>query len=219
MFQGVLNLCAALAPTAPTTTPQHPNSPRLRSQVCSTVSIIDLSSVSLTQLWGIRSHLQQASTLATANYPETLDSIFVIHSPSFFPTVWGWIQGWFDPGTREKIKILGNPLKDENTKKVLEEFVGRESLPKMYGGELAWTPGDPPMLEAGMREWLKVHMGLEGEVPIKGPIFVNPYAGESESDGGKRLSAPDSGIGIEPNGVPTATAATVPPPQTPAAAA
>ena len=46
----------------------------------------------MTQVWAMRSHLQQASVLATANYPETIDSIFVVNSPSFFPTVWGWVQ-------------------------------------------------------------------------------------------------------------------------------
>jgi hypothetical protein len=43
-------------------------------------------------LWNWRKHLQEASTLATANYPETLSTIAVVNSPSFFPTAWGWIK-------------------------------------------------------------------------------------------------------------------------------
>ena len=48
--------------------------------------------MSLGALWSFRSHLQDSSRLATANYPETLHAIAVVNSPSFFPTVWGWIK-------------------------------------------------------------------------------------------------------------------------------
>ena len=40
-------------------------------------NIVDLSSVGLKQLWNLRVHLQEASTLATAHYPEILDRVFV----------------------------------------------------------------------------------------------------------------------------------------------
>jgi hypothetical protein len=60
--------------------------------ISSTTSIIDLEDVSLGALWRLRNHLQEASRLATANYPETLGTIAVVNSPSFFPTVWGWIK-------------------------------------------------------------------------------------------------------------------------------
>jgi len=60
--------------------------------ISSVTTIIDLSSVSITSMWSLRSHLQEASKLATANYPETLSTIAVVNSPSFFPTIWGWIK-------------------------------------------------------------------------------------------------------------------------------
>ena len=60
--------------------------------VTSVTTIIDFADVSLPLLWSLRSHLQEASTLATANYPETLSTIVVVNTPSFFPTVWGWIK-------------------------------------------------------------------------------------------------------------------------------
>lgn len=76
----MFRLCSALPrPIAPT-------------PVSSCTTIIDLDAVSLNLLWNLRSHLQEASTLATANYPETLSTIAVVNSPSFFPTVWGWIK-------------------------------------------------------------------------------------------------------------------------------
>ena len=43
-------------------------------------NIVDISNVGLKQFWNLRGHMQDASTLATAHYPETLDRIFVIHS-------------------------------------------------------------------------------------------------------------------------------------------
>ncbi len=40
-------------------------------------NIIDISKVGLKQFWNLRGHMQEASTLATAHYPEILDRIFV----------------------------------------------------------------------------------------------------------------------------------------------
>ena len=80
MTRMVLRLCSYLPhSTAPT-------------PISSVTTIIDLDQVSLTSLWNWRKHFQEASTLATANYPETLSTIVVVNSPSFFPTVWGWIK-------------------------------------------------------------------------------------------------------------------------------
>lgn len=67
----------------------HSTSP---TPICSVFSIIDFDKVSFKSLWSLRGHLQEASGLATANYPETLHTIAVVNAPSFFPTVWGWIK-------------------------------------------------------------------------------------------------------------------------------
>lgn len=40
-------------------------------------NIVDISNVSLRQFWSLRSHMQDATALATAHYPEVLDRIFV----------------------------------------------------------------------------------------------------------------------------------------------
>jgi hypothetical protein len=218
MFNGVLNLCGALSADAYSSLPSPPpdsspaNTLRTRDQICSVSTIIDLSSVSLTQLWGVRGHLQQSSTLGTENYPETIDSIFVVNSPAFFPTVWGWIQSWFDIGTRNKIKILGNPMKDRATLNVLTSFIAPENLPRAYGGELDWQTGQSPALDEPARRWLKVVMGVE---KLRGPIIVDPYAKdklaaengvdarEAEEDGAlptpgsKLVSEVDSGVGLD----------------------
>src|SRR5271154_3436688 len=46
-------------------------------RVSTAVNIIDLSGVGVRQFWNLRSHLQKASTMATAHYPETVERIFV----------------------------------------------------------------------------------------------------------------------------------------------
>lgn len=67
----------------------HATSP---TPVSSTTSIIDLDDVSLSSLWQLRHHLQEASSLSTANYPETLHHVAIVNSPSFFPVIWRWIK-------------------------------------------------------------------------------------------------------------------------------
>jgi len=149
----------------------HPSN---STPISSTTSIIDLEGVSLGSMWRLRNHLQEASKLATANYPETLGTIVVVNSPAFFPTIWGWIkvffatipaflltyvsQGWFDEGTRNKVYVLG---KEPGPK--LLEIIHSEDLPKPYGGTLGWKFEDEPNLDAASRQ-------LIGEMP-KGPVI------------------------------------------------
>ena len=83
-----LPLCSTLSDRQYTETPVSQSS-----------NIVDISNVGLRQFWSLKNHMQDASQLATAHYPETLDRIFIIGAPSFFPTVWGWVKRWFDPIT------------------------------------------------------------------------------------------------------------------------
>lgn len=84
----VLPMCSAL-----------PDRTHLESPISQSNNIVDMTGVSLTKLFNLRNHMSDASKLATAHYPETLDRIFVVGAPSYFPTVWGWIKNWFDPIT------------------------------------------------------------------------------------------------------------------------
>lgn len=65
----VLPLCSAV-----------PGRPNPETPVDQSNNIVDISKVGLKQFWNLRSHMQDASTLATAHYPETLDRIFVSHA-------------------------------------------------------------------------------------------------------------------------------------------
>lgn len=84
----VLPLCSAM--------PERPNA---ETPISQSNNIVDLGGVGITKLFNLRNHMSDASKLATSYYPETLDRIFVIGAPSFFPTVWQWAQKWFDPIT------------------------------------------------------------------------------------------------------------------------
>ncbi|KAL2887077.1 Sec14 cytosolic factor [Ceratocystis lukuohia] len=132
-------------------------------------NIIDVSGVSLRQFWSLKNHMQVASTLATANYPETLDRIFVIGAPAFFSTIWGWIKRWFDPATVSKIFILA----PNEVTEVLTSFIDPKNLPKQYGGELDFNWGDLPTVDpawAGALEWADGYKSFP-----TGPMVWQPY--------------------------------------------
>jgi hypothetical protein len=128
----VLPLCSAV------TDRPHPETPVSQSN-----NIVDISKVGLKQFWNLKAHMQDASTLATAHYPETLDRIFIIGAPSFFPTVWSWIKRWFDPITVSKIFILSSA----DMKSTLEKYIDPDNIPKKYGGNLEYEFGMMPILE------------------------------------------------------------------------
>lgn len=128
-------------------------------------NIVDISGVGLKQFWNLRTHMQDASTLATAHYPETLDRIFIIGAPSFFPTVWGWIKRWFDPITTSKIFILSQ----HEMKATLESFIDPANIPKKYGGELEFNWGDMPVYDPALDDvitWKEGHKSFP-----HGPMF------------------------------------------------
>ncbi|KAG5726883.1 Sec14 cytosolic factor [Termitomyces sp. T112] len=133
----------------------HPSSP---TPISSVTTIIDLEHISIGSMWQLRNHLGEASRLATANYPETLNTVVVVNSPPFFPTIWGWIKGWFDEGTRNKIHILG-----KEPGSALRDLIHVYDLPKPYGGELEWKFEDDPNLDDDAKA------ALSGVMP-KGPV-------------------------------------------------
>ncbi|OJJ48400.1 hypothetical protein ASPZODRAFT_130424 [Penicilliopsis zonata CBS 506.65] len=147
--------------------------PNPETPIVSSNNIVDVSGVGLKQFWNLKGHMQDASVLATAHYPETLDRIFIIGAPSFFPTVWGWIKRWFDPVTTSKIFILSAA----EVKPTLTSFMDPTSFPKQYGGELDWQWGDMPNLDEPARDLVSQIVSTpEGEgsthpTLIKGPVL------------------------------------------------
>jgi hypothetical protein len=163
-----------------------------------TSNIVDVSKVSLWQFWNLKQHMQDASTLATAHYPETLDRIFIVGAPSFFSTVWGWIKKWFDPITVSKIFILA----PNEVKPTLERFIDIKNIPKQYGGELDWEFGQPPNLDEPMK-------GLLGKLGEPGGWTDGPIR-FVEGDGETLIKA----FGTEKGKPRTTVFATIPSPRT-----
>ncbi|KAK3352430.1 CRAL-TRIO domain-containing protein [Lasiosphaeria hispida] len=152
-----------------------PDRDNARTPITLSTNIVDVSGVSLRQFWNLKSHMQAASQLATAHYPETLDRIFIIGAPYFFSTVWGWIKRWFDPITVSKIFILSAA----EVKPTLEAFIDPKNIPKGYGGELEFKFFDQPNLDPYIKEratWENGHT----EFPL-GPLYWRP------SDDGTKL--------------------------------
>lgn len=89
------NLCRFVLPLCSVI----PDRPISETPISQSSNVVDLSKVGITKFWSLRNHMGDASALATAHYPETLDRIFVVGAPSFFPTVWDWAKKWFDPIT------------------------------------------------------------------------------------------------------------------------
>lgn len=129
-----------------------PGRPNPETPVDQSNNIVDIAHVGLKQFWNLKSHMQDASQLATAHYPETLDRIFIIGAPSFFPTVWGWIKRWFDPITTSKIFILS----ERDVYPTLVNFIDHESIPKKYGGGLDFECGKLPVLDPQVRGALDI---------------------------------------------------------------
>jgi hypothetical protein len=147
-----------------------------RTPITLSTNIVDVSQVSLRMFWNLKAHMQAASTLATAHYPETLDRIFIIGAPYFFSTVWGWIKRWFDPITVSKIFILSA----SEVKPTLEAFIEPRNIPKQYGGELEFEFFDRPNVDPKIKEALTWENGYT-DFP-EGPAYWEPV------DGGKRLA-------------------------------
>ncbi|GKT61772.1 sec14 cytosolic factor [Colletotrichum tofieldiae] len=128
-------------------------------------NIVDISGVSLKQFWNLKGHMQAASQLATAHYPETLDRIFIIGAPVFFSTVWGWVKRWFDPITVSKIFILS----PHEVLPTLEQFIEPRNIPKQYGGELDFNFGDQPTVDPaweGVVQWENGHSSFKSRPAV-----------------------------------------------------
>ncbi|KAF2641489.1 CRAL/TRIO domain-containing protein [Massarina eburnea CBS 473.64] len=167
----VLPLCSAIKRS-------HPETPISQSN-----NIVDISGVGLKQFWNLKNHMQDASQLATAHYPETLDRIFIIGAPAFFPTVWGWVKRWFDPITVSKIFILS----PANVFPTLSQYIDPDNIPKKYGGNMDFTWGDMPSLEP------EIEAAIKWELPAtqngKNTFPIGPITWERGTDGSLKAVA------------------------------
>ncbi|KAF7716387.1 Uncharacterized protein PECH_005323 [Penicillium ucsense] len=205
LYENLLNFVMPLCSALPR---PHPETP-----IVSSTNIVDVSGVGLKQFWNLKSHMQDASVLATAHYPETLDRIFIIGAPSFFPTVWSWIKRWFDPNTTSKIFILSAA----EVNSTLTSFMEPSSIPKQYGGELEWQWGEMPNLDVPAHELVHdleqpAADGSPKKELLKGPVLFKGDTVEvlGTVDGTPRrqtIPVPRTQDSIQATQVPASTAA------------
>jgi hypothetical protein len=180
----VMPLCSAI------TDRKHPETPISQSN-----NIVDISNVGLKQFWNLKNHMQDASQLATAHYPETLDRIFIIGAPAFFPTVWSWIRRWFDPITVSKIFILSKA----DMFPTLCKYIDPEHIPKQYGGKLDFEFGMMPILEPAIDNALKWENPEKQNGKNTWPI--GPIKWEESNDGTVKAVAVGTENGVRRNKV------------------
>ncbi|OZJ04159.1 hypothetical protein BZG36_03111 [Bifiguratus adelaidae] len=63
-------------------------------------------------------------------YPETMNNLYLINTPSAFVMVWKIVKAWMDPGLIAKVHILGSDYQP-----ILRDKIGAENLPTFLGGE------------------------------------------------------------------------------------
>ncbi|KAL2042652.1 hypothetical protein N7G274_004411 [Stereocaulon virgatum] len=146
----VLPLCSAV-----------PNRPNPHKPITKAVYVVDISSITLKQVWDMRNWIKNTSGLLADAYPEIVDKILIIGAPSYMPTIWDWVKGWIDPVTASKIRYL----KPTEVLTTLTTLIEMADIPKKYGGELTWECGMLPDLDPAIKELLN---GMEYPVgPVK----------------------------------------------------
>ncbi|KAI1356052.1 CRAL/TRIO domain protein [Xylaria sp. FL0043] len=128
--------------------------------VSGTVYLADIASLSLRQAWNIRGYAQSITGLLATCYPEVVDTIYVLNAPPYFPRIWSFLKGWFDPRTAEKLVIV--PPADVLS--TLLKEIDIECIPERYGGQARDEHGVVPLV-GGLKELLGVEELPEG--PIK----------------------------------------------------
>ena len=127
--------------------------------------IIDLNGVGVRHFWSLRSHLQKAASMATNHYPESVDRIFIVGAPSFFPTIWNYITKWFDAAITSKISVVSA----EKEREVLTQLIDPLNLPQSFGGDLDWEYGMAPNFDSDVQSLLS----STGDDWIDGPVVLD----------------------------------------------
>lgn len=169
LYENLTRFIMPLCSSVPRSNPETP--------VDQSNNIVDISKVGLKQFWSLRNHLQEASTLATAHYPEILDRVFIVGAPSFFPVVWGWIKKWFDPITTSKIFILA----EQDVLPTLSSFIKIEDIPKKYGGKLDFEFGKMPNLDPDISQ----HLSMEPTGDAETFFIASPMRWVDADESGK----------------------------------
>ncbi|KAK7053835.1 CRAL-TRIO domain-containing protein [Favolaschia claudopus] len=95
------------------------------------LTILDLGGVSLSNFIRVRDYIAAATTIGQNYYPECMGAFYIINAPWAFTAVWAAIKPWLDEVTVKKVHILGGP---SAYKPELLKQIDKEVLPKEFGG-------------------------------------------------------------------------------------
>jgi hypothetical protein len=132
-------------------------------------TIMDLKGVGITKVSSVYGYVKLASAISQNYYPERLGKLYLINAPWGFSSAFGFIKGFLDPVTVEKIHILGSGYQSE-----LLAQVPAENLPKIFGGKCE-CPGGCAMSDAGPwhdeqyakpPKWAQKEKAAAGEAPV-----------------------------------------------------
>jgi len=102
-----------------------------------TVSFVDLKGFSWAHLSETsRSVFREITVLAASNYPEIVNSVFVLNAPKMFSFMWSGLKVFVDTDTRKKIRFITAAKKSE-----MDEYINTDALPDFLGGRVKNVSG------------------------------------------------------------------------------
>eukprot|EP00256_Glycine_max_P052997 XP_014619479.1 phosphatidylinositol/phosphatidylcholine transfer protein SFH3 isoform X3 [Glycine max] len=101
-----------------------------KKHIDQSTTILDVQGVGLKSLnKAARDLIQRLQKIDGDNYPESLNSMFIINAGSGFRMLWNSIKSFLDPKTTSKIHVLGNKYQSK-----LLEIIDASELPEFLGG-------------------------------------------------------------------------------------
>ncbi|KAF7295509.1 cobW domain-containing protein [Mycena indigotica] len=125
------------------------------------LTILDLGGVSLSNFIRVKDYVNAATTIGQNYYPELMGAFYIINAPWAFTAIWSVIKKWLDEQTVRKVHIVGGP---SVYRPLLLEQIDKEMLPQQLGGECVCEGG---CSMSDMGPWNpKPHAGLEEKEKI-----------------------------------------------------
>ncbi|RYH32724.1 hypothetical protein EON65_00050 [archaeon] len=89
--------------------------------------------------WGLRlatsdayAFIKNMATTDSDHYPERLGNMLIINAPTVLSVAWKVVQGFLDPVTKKKVRILA---KRSEWEPMLKQYIDVSQIPQQYGGE------------------------------------------------------------------------------------
>jgi hypothetical protein len=82
--------------------------------------------------------IQQFGVIDGPNYPELLRKVFVLNVPPVFGMVWNGVKYIWSSGQKDRMKFISSGASDLTSQ--LTQVIHPDFLPKMYGGNLDYSP-------------------------------------------------------------------------------